>query len=159
MLRIGNGFDVHPFSENRDLILGGVKIPFGKGLNGHSDADVLIHAIMDALLGALAAGDIGIHFPNNDPKYSNANSLKLLEMLHGLAIFANWRICNIDTIILAERPKLFPYFSEMRKNISSVLKISENCISVKATTTEKLGFVGREEGIAAMAVVLLENIK
>lgn len=157
MFRIGNGFDVHPFADGRKLIIGGVSIPYNKGLTGHSDADVLIHAIMDALLGAIGAGDIGIFFPDSDPKYKNADSLLLLKELYSSAIFANWEICNIDSIIIGEKPKFSPYFSEMRKKISYAIGVSDALISVKATTTEKLGFTGRGEGIAASAVVLLKS--
>ena len=156
MFRIGNGFDVHPLSEGRQLVIGGVIISHSKGLVGHSDADVLVHAIMDALLGAVGEGDIGLHFPDGDSKYENANSISLLKELYSSAIFAKWRICNIDSVILAEKPKFSPYFPNIRKNISLALGIPDILVSVKATTTEKLGFIGREEGIAASAVALLK---
>ncbi len=154
MFRIGNGFDVHAFAEDRPLIIGGVKIPFEKGLLGHSDADVLLHAIMDALLGAVCAGDIGLRFPNSDPIYRNADSLDLLSDLFADAAFAEWQLCNIDSTIVAESPKMSLYYAQMRSNISKTLGIGFSDISIKATSTEKLGFCGRGEGIAAMATVL-----
>ncbi|HPN85151.1 MAG TPA: 2-C-methyl-D-erythritol 2,4-cyclodiphosphate synthase [Victivallales bacterium] len=159
MFRIGNGFDVHAFAEGRPLIIGGVKIPSERGLAGHSDADVLVHAIMDALLGALAAGDIGQRFPNNDPTYMNADSLDLLSDVFSDSIFSEWTVSNIDSVIVAESPKMSAYFKEMRLNISKTLGIGISEVSIKATTTERLGFCGREEGIAAMATVLLASKK
>jgi 2-C-methyl-D-erythritol 2,4-cyclodiphosphate synthase len=155
MFRIGQGFDVHPFAEGRKLIMGGVHIPFEKGLNGHSDADVLVHAIMDSLMGALALGDIGGRFPNNDPLYRGAGSLDLLADLYSDNIFLSWEIANIDSVIVAEEPKFAPFAAQMRENISRTLGITTADISIKATTTEKMGFCGRGEGIAAMATILL----
>ena len=156
MLRIGQGVDVHAFSVNRELILGGVKIPYDRGLAGHSDADVLLHALTDALLGALALGDIGKLFPDTDEQYKGADSLKLLEKVVKSEHFKNVRLLNADITVIAEKPKIAPYSEEMKKNIASVLDCNINCISVKGTTTEKLGFCGRGEGITAMAIVLLE---
>lgn len=153
--RIGIGFDVHAFADNRKLIIGGVEIPFEKGLKGHSDADVLLHAISDALLGSISAGDIGLHFPDTDPKYLNANSLELLKNVYKLVLQEGYTVGNIDSVITAQRPKLSDYILQMKKNIADVLKTSVENISVKATTTEKLGFVGREEGISAFASVLI----
>jgi 2-C-methyl-D-erythritol 2,4-cyclodiphosphate synthase len=153
--RIGNGFDVHAFAENRKLIVGGVEIPFEKGLAGHSDADVLLHAICDALLGSISAGDIGQHFPDTDPQFKNADSLTLLKQVYSLIILKGYSIGNIDAMITAERPKLSPYIPQMKKNIANVLQTDEENISIKATTTEKLGFVGREEGLTAFASALI----
>ncbi len=157
--RIGIGFDVHAFVNNRKLIIGGVEIPFEKGLAGHSDADVLLHAICDALLGSISAGDIGMHFPDNDPKYKNANSLELLKYVYKLVIQAGYSIANVDTIITVQRPKLSGYAIQMKKNIADVLHTSVENISIKATTTENLGFVGREEGVSAFASVLIIKTK
>jgi len=155
-LRIGHGFDVHRFGENRDLILGGVKIPYEKGLEGHSDADVLLHAIMDALLGSVGLPDIGQQFPPSDPQYKGADSAKLLaEVLEMVRIAGCTSINNIDTIIMAEEPKLNPFIPVMITRIAEILVIEHSCISIKATTTEGLGFVGRGEGIAASAVCLV----
>ncbi len=159
MFRIGSGFDVHAFDDGRRLIVGGVEIPFEKGLSGHSDADVLLHAVMDALLGAVAGGDIGMRFPDTDARYRDADSLALLSELFSDAVFADWQIANIDSIILAERPRMSPHFPAMRSKIAGALGISESLVSVKATTTEKLGFCGRGEGIAAMATALLKSNK
>jgi len=153
--RIGIGFDVHAFTDNRKLIIGGVDIPFEKGLAGHSDADVLLHAISDALLGSISAGDIGQHFPDTDPKYKNANSLTLLKHVYELVKRKGYSIGNIDAVITAQRPKLANYIPLMQKNISEVLQTEVENISIKATTTEKLGFVGREEGLSAFASVLI----
>lgn len=153
--RVGIGFDVHKFAFGRKLILGGVEIPSEKGLEGHSDADVLLHAICDALLGAAALGDIGKHFPNTDDRYKNISSLILLEKTNELIASQNFVVANIDSTIIAERPKLLPYIEEMTEKISEVLKINKSQISIKATTSEKLGFTGREEGIVAMAVALI----
>ncbi len=153
--RIGFGYDVHKFSEGRKLILGGVEIPFEKGLCGHSDADVLLHAICDAMLGALALGDIGKHFPDTEEQYKNIDSKILLEKVNRLIEEKNYKVGNIDATIVAEKPKFQPYIIEMRKIISRILKVQPDSISVKATTSEKLGFVGKEEGIVAHAVVLL----
>ena len=156
MFRIGQGIDVHAFAENRELILGGVKIPHNRGLAGHSDADVLIHALMDALLGALALGDIGKLFPDTDAAYKGADSMKLLEKVVENEAFKNVKLLNADITVIAQKPKIAPYTSQMRENIATALKCSVEQISVKGTTTEKLGFCGREEGITATAVVLLE---
>jgi 2-C-methyl-D-erythritol 2,4-cyclodiphosphate synthase len=153
--RTGTGFDVHAFAEGRKLILGGIVIPFEKGLLGHSDADVLLHAISDALLGSLALGDIGQHFPDTDPKYKNADSQILLKEVYKLILEKGYLLGNVDAVISAQRPKLLPYILKMRKNISKILNSDPDQISIKATTTEKLGFVGREEGIAAFASVLI----
>lgn len=154
-MRIGQGYDVHKLTENRDLILCGVKIPYEKGLLGHSDADVALHALSDSLLGAAALGDIGKHFPDTDPKYKGADSRELLRSVVGLIYDSGFFIENADVTITAQRPKLSPYIELMRKNIASDLKIDLNRVSVKATTTEKLGFEGRGEGISALAVSLL----
>jgi 2-C-methyl-D-erythritol 2,4-cyclodiphosphate synthase len=156
-IRVGFGYDVHRLSDNRKLILGGVEIPFIKGLKGHSDADVLIHAVCDALLGALALGDIGAHFPDTDPKYKGISSILLLEEVYRIIQTKGYQISNMDTTIVAERPKLLPHVTEMRKNISSILECSQDSISIKATTTEGLGFAGTGEGIAAYAIVLLQK--
>jgi 2-C-methyl-D-erythritol 2,4-cyclodiphosphate synthase len=153
--RIGHGFDVHAFAENRKLIIGGVEIPYEKGLLGHSDADVLLHAICDALLGALALGDIGKHFPDTDDRFKNADSKKLLIHVYNLVKEKGYALGNIDAVIMAQKPKLMNYISVMQKKIAALLESEIDQISIKATTTEKLGFVGREEGIAAMATVLL----
>ena len=157
-MRIGYGFDTHKLEEGRRLILGGVRIPFEKGLYGHSDADVLLHAIMDAMLGAVALGDIGLHFPDNDLEFKDANSLNLLKHCHELVRKERFEIGNIDATIIVERPKLMPFIAQIRKTIALNLDITFNQISVKATTSEKLGFIGREEGISATAIVLLEPI-
>lgn len=154
-IRIGYGYDVHAFAKDRKLILGGVEIPYEKGLLGHSDADVLLHAISDALLGALALGDIGKYFPDTDPKYKNADSMKLLCEVYDKVKSKGYLLGNIDSVIALQKPKVAPYIDEMRKNISEALSVSIDQVSVKATTTEKLGFVGREEGIEATAVVLV----
>lgn len=154
MYRIGEGYDVHKLVAGRDLILGGVKVPFEKGLLGHSDADVLTHAIMDSLLGAVALGDIGKHFPDNDDKYKNANSIVLLKEVKNII---NAKICNIDSTIICEKPKLKDYIDEMRKNISLALSLDIDRVSIKATTEEGLGFTGLGEGIAAKAISLVET--
>ncbi len=159
MMRIGSGYDVHKLVENRDLILGGVKIPYEKGLLGHSDADVLLHAIMDALLGAAALGDIGSHFPDTDNAYKDADSQKLLSAVLGLISEKGYSIINIDATVIVQKPKLKPFILEMRENIGKVLSLDLDCINVKATTEEGLGFTGAGEGIAASAVCLLEKIK
>ncbi|SFM38443.1 2-C-methyl-D-erythritol 2,4-cyclodiphosphate synthase [Salibacterium qingdaonense] len=156
-MRIGHGFDVHRLTEGRPLILGGVTIPHPKGLDGHSDADVLLHAVADALLGAVGGGDIGAHFPDTDPAYKDMDSLLLLEQVYELVREKGYQLVNIDGTILAQKPKMAPYIDEMRSNIARVLKNPLSGVNVKATTTEKLGFTGREEGIAAHAVILLEN--
>ncbi len=155
-MRSGLGYDVHRLVENRDLILGGVKIPHELGLLGHSDADVLLHAIMDALLGAAALGDIGRHFPDTDDKWLGADSGELLRMVGKLLLDKGAKIINIDATIIAQRPKISPYIPQMIDNISSILKIDKSCVNVKATTTERLGFCGREEGIAAEAICCVE---
>ena len=157
-MRIGNGYDVHKLVENRKLILGGVEIPYEKGLLGHSDADVLVHAVMDAILGAAALPDIGNLFPDNDPAYEGISSLKLLGAVSAKLSDAGYRVVNIDSIIAAQKPKLAPYKDEMRRNIADTLGISPDDVGVKATTTEKLGFEGRGEGISAYAVCLIEKI-
>lgn len=154
-LKIGHGYDVHRLSENRRLIIGGVEIPHAKGLLGHSDADVLTHAICDAILGAAALGDIGSHFPDTDEKYKDADSLELLKAVCAIIKEKGYEISNIDSTILAQKPKLRPYIDEMRKKLSEAMQIDIASVSVKATTEEGLGFTGREEGIAAHAVVLL----
>lgn len=156
MFRIGQGVDVHAFAEGRKLILGGVDIPHIKGLAGHSDADVLVHALMDALLGALALGDIGKLFPDSDNAFKDADSLKLLQKVIGLEAFKNVSLVNADITVIAQKPKIAPFTEQMRRNIAAVLKCDLSQISIKGTTTEKLGFCGREEGITASAVVLLE---
>ncbi len=155
MIRIGHGYDVHKLTEGRDLILGGVKIPHTLGLLGHSDADVLLHAISDALLGALALGDIGKHFPDTDPAYKGADSLVLLGHVAALIRERGYRVGNLDAVILAQKPKLAPHIPQMRENIARVLEIPVDCVSVKATTEERLGFTGRQEGISAHCVTLL----
>lgn len=155
-MRIGNGYDVHKLTENRPLILGGVEIDYEKGLLGHSDADVLVHAIMDALLGAAALGDIGKHFPDTDPKYSGISSIYLLKCVGELLRKNGFSISNIDSVIAAQKPKLAPHIEKMIKNIAEALSLEESRVSVKATTTEKLGFEGRGEGISAYAVCLIE---
>ena len=155
-IRIGTGYDVHRLTEGRKLILGGVEIPFEKGLLGHSDADVLLHAIMDALLGAAALGDIGKHFPDNDERYKNADSMKLLKEVGILLIDNGYQIVNIDSTIIAQQPKLAGYIPEMRRNIAKALNINIDKISVKATTEEGLGFTGSLDGISASAVCLIK---
>ncbi len=157
MLRIGHGYDVHPFAENRKCIIGGVHIPCEKGLLGHSDADVLLHAISDSLLGAAALGDIGKHFPDTDPIYEGADSILLLKLVNSLLIKQGYSVVNIDSTVIAQVPKLAPYIDEMRKNIADALSIDVDFVSVKATTEEKLGFTGRKEGISAHAVCLIEK--
>ena len=153
--RIGIGFDVHAFTENRKLIIGGVEIPFDKGLEGHSDADVLLHAICDALLGALALGDIGQHFPDTDDAYKNADSKVLLQKVYSLINEKGYVIGNVDAVVAVQKPKLAPYIQEMRNIIARILKTGTDRISIKATTTEHLGFIGREEGVSAFASVLI----
>jgi len=155
--RTGIGFDVHAFEEGRKLFLGGVEIPFAKGLSGHSDADVLLHAICDAMLGALAMGDIGIHFPNTDPKYKDIDSKLLLSEVNKLILGKKYKVGNIDSFLAIEAPKISPFSEKMRETIATILSISSDQISIKATTTEKLGFIGRGEGVSAFATVLLEK--
>lgn len=157
MLRIGNGYDVHRLVEGRKLILGGVEIPHLKGVLGHSDGDVLVHAIMDALLGSLALGDIGQHFPDTSNEYKDIDSMILLERVFNLIKEKGYRVVNLDCVIVAQKPKLKPYLEEMRQKISKVLETQIPNISVKATTEEKLGFTGNEEGIKSYCVVLLEK--
>jgi 2-C-methyl-D-erythritol 2,4-cyclodiphosphate synthase len=154
-IRIGNGYDIHCLVAERPLVLGGVKIDHELGLLGHSDADVLTHAIMDALLGALSLGDIGHYFPPTDPQWKGADSLQLLEQVSGLIRAEGWQVGNIDSVIVAERPKLKPHLPAMRDRLAQVLQVNPNQIGIKATTNEKLGPVGREEGIAAYTVALL----
>ena len=155
MLRIGHGYDVHRLVEGRRLILGGVEVPHTLGLLGHSDADVLTHAVMDALLGAAALGDIGRHFPDTDPAYAGADSLKLLDHVVELLEEKGYQVGNVDATILAQKPKLAPYIEKMRDNLATRMKVEPDQVNVKATTEEKLGFTGAEEGIAAHAVALL----
>ncbi|NMS91072.1 2-C-methyl-D-erythritol 2,4-cyclodiphosphate synthase [Clostridioides difficile] len=154
-MRIGLGYDVHKLTEDRKLIIGGVEIPHDKGLLGHSDADVLIHAIMDSILGALALGDIGKHFPDTDEKYRGANSMKLLEHVYNLITSKGYKIGNIDSTIIAQSPKMAPYIESMRKNISKVLNTDIDNINIKATTEEGLGFTGAKQGIASQSICLL----
>lgn len=158
-MRIGSGYDVHRLVEGRKLILGGVEIPYEKGLLGHSDADVLVHAVMDALLGAAAMGDIGRHFPDNDEQYKNISSLLLLEKVSLLLKERGYNTINIDATVIAQKPKLAPYIEQMVKNMADVLGVPCDSINVKATTEEGLGFTGSGEGIAAQAVCLIEKIK
>lgn len=159
MLRIGHGFDVHAFAEGRRLVLGGVDVPAERGLAGHSDADVVAHALMDAVLGALREGDIGKLFPDTDPAYEDADSLALMRRVAELAHNRGWRVADADCTIAAQAPKLAPYREQMRANMAAALGVPAEAVGVKATTTERLGFVGREEGIAAWAVVLLERLE
>lgn len=158
MMRIGHGYDVHRLVLERKLILGGVEVPYEKGLLGHSDADVLTHAVMDALLGAAGLGDIGKHFPDTDPAYAGADSMKLLEHVAGLLRARGWQVSNVDATILAQRPKLAPYIPAMRRALAGHLGLEEEQVNVKATTEEGLGFTGSGEGMAAHAVCLLERI-
>lgn len=155
MFRVGQGFDVHAFQEGRPLIIGGIEIPHTKGLVGHSDADVLLHAITDAALGAIGEGDIGRHFPDTDPKYKDADSAKLLEYIWKIVNDKGYILGNVDWTIMAQKPKMAPYIEQMRNRIAELLDANPSQVNVKATTTEKLGFVGREEGIAALATILL----
>ena len=156
-MRIGHGYDVHKLVENRDLILGGVKIPFEKGLLGHSDADVLLHAVSDALLGAAGLGDIGRHFPDTDPAYKGADSLKLLAQVADKIAAAGYRVGNVDVTMIAQRPKLKDYIPQMQANIAGVLQVSAAQINIKATTEEQLGFTGDGSGMSCHAVCLLED--
>ena len=157
-MRIGMGYDVHRLVEGRDLILGGVTIPYEKGLLGHSDADVVVHAIMDALLGAAALGDIGKHFPDTDPKYKGISSILLLQYVGELLSEHHFVIGNIDATIIAQRPKLAPYRAEMMQNVANALKIDVSQVNIKATTEEGLGFTGTGEGISSQAICLLEQV-
>ena len=154
-MRVGTGYDVHRLKEGRDLILGGVKIPFEKGLDGHSDADVIVHAIMDALLGAAALGDIGQHFPDTDPAYEGADSIRLLAEVGRLLDEHNYMIENIDSTIIAQRPRLMEYLPQMRENVANALGLEISRVSIKATTEERLGFTGSGEGISAQAICCL----
>ena len=156
-MRIGHGYDVHKLVEGRDLILGGVKIPHEVGLLGHSDADVLLHAVSDALLGAAGLGDIGKHFPDTDPQYKGADSLKLLQIVGEKVAEAGYRVSNIDVTMIAQRPKLRPHIEQMEKNIALALNLDVSRVNVKATTEERLGFTGEELGMACHAVCLLEE--
>lgn len=157
MFKSGIGYDIHRLVKGRKLVLGGVEIPHALGLDGHSDADVVLHAICDAILGALGKGDIGEHFPNTDKKYQNIESIKLLEAVYKLVSQADFVIENVDTVILAEEPKLKTYKSQMKSRIAKTLKIDDSAVNIKATTTEGLGAIGRKEGIAAYATVLLRK--
>ena len=154
-IRIGHGYDVHRLTENRDLIIGGVKIPYEKGLLGHSDADVLVHAILDAILGALGEGDIGKHFPDTDERFKGINSMLLAENVAALLLSKGYTIGNIDATVVAQRPKLLPYIEDMRANIAKVFGFTPDRVNIKATTEEKLGFTGSGEGISAHAVCLI----
>ncbi len=156
-MRIGNGYDIHALVKSRQLIVGGVEIEWHLGLQGHSDADVLLHAICDACLGAAAMGDIGIHFPADDDQYKNCDSRVLLRNVAAMLHQAQWKIGNLDCIIIAEKPRMAPYIPEMQARIGSDLSVSPNKINIKATTTEGLGFIGQQQGMAAQAVVLLES--
>ena len=154
-MQIGIGYDVHRLVTGRQLILGGALIPFDKGLLGHSDADVLVHAVCDALLGSVGLGDIGLHFPDTDPQYKNISSLKLLAQTNEMVRQKGFTICNIDTTIFAEAPKIGPYRDTMQKNLAHAVEVDPGCINIKATTTEGLGIIGQGEGIGAMSVVLV----
>jgi 2-C-methyl-D-erythritol 2,4-cyclodiphosphate synthase len=153
--RVGLGFDVHPFVEGRPFILGGVTVPHSRGLDGHSDADAACHALADSLLGALALGDIGLHFPSSDPKWSGASSIDLLSRVYAMVLDNGYSAGNVDVTIVAQEPKVSPYTDAMRDKIAETLSLPREMVSVKATTTDRLGFCGREEGVAALAVSLL----
>lgn len=155
MFRVGQGFDVHEFATDRPLILGGVTIPYEKGLIGHSDADVLLHTVTDAALGAIGEGDIGRHFPDTDPEFKDADSAKLLQYIWNIVEEKGYKLGNVDCTIIAQAPKMAPYINEMRDRIAQLLNAEPSQVNVKATTTEKLGFTGRGEGIAALATILL----
>lgn len=157
MFRIGQGFDVHQLAEDRRLIVGGVEIPFSKGLLGHSDADILLHAITDAILGGAGLGDIGHLFPDTDPAFKNADSMELLRQANKKVMDAGFTINNIDCTILAEQPKMKPHLEKMKENVAAACKINAEQVNIKATTMEKMGFIGHEEGMGAMAVALLGN--
>jgi len=159
MFRIGHGFDAHRFKKGRKLILGGVPIPYSLGLEGHSDADVLLHAVMNALLGAMGKGDIGTHFPDTDPQYKNISSEKLLLAVLDKMRRSRFRIVNVDVTLLAQKPKLSPYFAAIKKKLSGLLKIQDEALNIKAATTEKMGWIGRGLGMAAIAVTLLRKRK
>jgi 2-C-methyl-D-erythritol 2,4-cyclodiphosphate synthase len=156
-MRVGLGYDVHRLATGRKLVLGGVTIPFAKGLLGHSDADVLVHAVCDALLGAANLGDIGVHYPDSDPNFKNISSIKFLQSTHGKLKKIGYKVINIDATIFAEMPKVMPFKEEMKKNIARAIEIDANCVNVKATTTEGLGMIGEGEGIGAMCVALIES--
>jgi 2-C-methyl-D-erythritol 2,4-cyclodiphosphate synthase len=158
-MRIGQGFDVHALVAGRRLVLGGVEIPFDRGLEGHSDADVLVHAVIDALLGAAALGDIGRHFPDTDPHYRDADSRALLREVGAKLAQAGLRVCNVDATVIAQAPRLAPHIDAMTSNLASDLGLARERVNVKATTTETLGFTGRGEGVAAMAVALVETME
>ena len=158
MFRIGQGFDVHQFAEDRPLIIGGIEIPYEKGLIGHSDADVLLHTIADACLGAIGEGDIGRHFPDTDPEFKDADSAKLLEHVWQLVKEKGYTLVNIDCTIMAQKPKMAPHIETIRVRIAELLEAEREQVNVKATTTEQLGFVGREEGIASQAAILLQKV-
>jgi 2-C-methyl-D-erythritol 2,4-cyclodiphosphate synthase len=155
--RVGLGFDAHAFVAGRGLVLGGVEVPYDRGLAGHSDADVLVHALMDALLGACAAGDIGAHFPDSDPAYEGISSIVLLEEVIGLVLEKGYRVVNADCVVVAQEPRLAPYIDSMRTLLAATMRVEPDRVGMKATTTEGMGFTGRGEGIAAIAVVLLET--
>jgi 2-C-methyl-D-erythritol 2,4-cyclodiphosphate synthase len=157
MLRIGIGYDVHPLVEGRDLILGGVKIPFEKGLAGHSDADVVCHAVSDAILGAIAEGDIGKHFPDTDQKYRDISSLVLLEKVAAILNKRKGKVSNLDVTVIAEKPKLAPFTDKMRENLSRVSDVSLSAVSIKCSTNNGLGFVGQGQGMACIAIVMVET--
>lgn len=157
-MRVGIGYDVHAFAAGRPLILGGVKIPYAQGLEGHSDADAVIHAAVDALLGAAALGDIGQHFPSSDPRWKDSPSLVFLTHARELLASAGWQVANIDVTIVAERPKMAPHVATMRENLATALGVALGQVSVKATTTDNLGFTGRGEGIAAMAIAAITPV-
>jgi len=158
MIRSGIGFDVHRFAQGRRLVLGGVEIHGHNGLEGHSDADVLCHAVMDAMLGAVAAGDIGKHFPDTDPKWKDADSIEMLKSVAALIGAKGFRVVNVDSTVIAQVPKIAPYIDRMRANMSEAIGVAADCVSVKATTMEKMGALGREEGIAVMSVATLEHV-
>jgi 2-C-methyl-D-erythritol 2,4-cyclodiphosphate synthase len=158
-MRVGLGYDVHRLTEGRRLVLGGVEIPSAQGLDGHSDADVVVHALSDALLGAAALGDIGQHFPPSDPSFKNVSSLYLLHQVVGMLTTEGYRVVNVDVMVIAERPTLAPYVNQIRSGLAHVLEVPEQSVSVKATTNEGLGPEGRREGISAQAVALLERIE
>ena len=157
MMRIGLGYDIHSLTSERKLFIGGIEVPYIKGLLGHSDADVLIHAICDALLGAISAGDIGEHFPDTDPKYQGISSTELLKLVLGLVSKKGYSICNIDTVIIAQEPGMSPFKKRIQENLARILEIDNDCVSIKAKTNEGMGETGRKEAIACYAVALLER--
>ena len=156
-MRVGSGFDIHRFEDGEYLTLGGVKIPFSKGLQAHSDGDVLVHSLIDAILGAINAGDIGAHFPDDDVQYKNANSLDLLQNIYKLMSSEGYFLMNLDATIILEKPKLSKYIDKMKENIAETLSCSKDILSIKATTSEGIGFVGRQEGIACLCSILLDK--